>query len=93
MATPGVKVPSRTWSGQDTMRFKPCVEVRTGAADNHPSMSTKRLIWIGSIVGSFIGGLIPGLWHASMFSMWGLVLSTIGGIAGIWLGWRIGQGG
>jgi len=56
-------------------------------------MSTKRLIWIGSIVGSFVGGLIPGLWHASMFSMWGLVLSTIGGIVGIWAGWRIGQGG
>jgi len=56
-------------------------------------MSGKRLIWIGSIVGSFVGGLIPGLWHASMFSMWGLVFSTIGGIVGIWAGWRIGQGG
>ena len=56
-------------------------------------MSSKRLILIGSIVGSFVGGLIPGLWHASMFSMWGLVFSTIGGIVGIWAGWRIGQGG
>ena len=56
-------------------------------------MSTKRLIWIGSIVGSFVGGLVPGLWHASMFSMWGLVFSTIGGIVGIWAGWRIAQGG
>jgi len=54
-------------------------------------MSSKRLIWIGSIAGSTVGGLIPSLWHASMLSMWGLVFSTIGGIVGIWAGWSIGQ--
>ncbi len=52
-------------------------------------MDTKRVIWIGATLGSVLGGCVPGLWHASMFSMWGLVFSTIGGLAGIWLGWRL----
>jgi hypothetical protein len=52
----------------------------------------QELIWIGATVGSTLGGFVPSLWHASMFSMWGLVLSTIGGLVGIWIGWRIGQG-
>ena len=54
-------------------------------------MSTKRLIWMGVFIGSTAGGLLPGLWHASMFSMWGLLFSTIGGLVGIWVGWKIGQ--
>ena len=55
-------------------------------------MSERRLIWIGAIAGSTLGGLLPGLWHASLFSMWGLLFSTLGGLAGIWAGWRIGRG-
>jgi hypothetical protein len=54
-------------------------------------MDTKKMIWIGVIVGSTLGGLVPSLWHASMFSMWGLVFSTVGGLAGIWAGWKMGQ--
>ncbi len=56
-------------------------------------MSDKKLIWIGAVVGSTLGGFVPGLWHASMFSMWGLLFSTIGGLVGIWAGWRIARGG
>jgi hypothetical protein len=55
-------------------------------------MSEKKLIWIGAFVGSTIGGFVPSLWHASMFSMWGLVLSTVGGVAGILAGWKIARG-
>jgi len=55
-------------------------------------VSERRLIWIGAIVGSIFGGLLPGLWHASSFSMSGLLFSTIGGLVGIWAGWRIGRG-
>ena len=54
-------------------------------------MSAKRLTWIGAIVGSTVGGLVPGLWHGSMLSMWGFVLSTVGGVAGIWVGWKLSQ--
>jgi hypothetical protein len=55
------------------------------------SMANKKIIWIGMTVGSTIGGFIPSLWHAGMFSMWSIVLSTIGGIAGIWAGYQIGR--
>lgn len=55
-------------------------------------MSERRLIWIGAIAGSILGGLVPGLWHASMVSMWGLLFSTLGGLAGIWAGWKLGRG-
>ena len=54
-------------------------------------MSAKRLIWIGAIVGSTVGGLLPGLWKASMLSMWGFVLSTLGGLLGIWAGWKLSR--
>ena len=54
-------------------------------------MSPKKLIWFGAVVGSTIGGMVPQLWHAGMFSMWGMVLSTVGAVAGIWVGWRMTQ--
>jgi hypothetical protein len=55
-------------------------------------VSERRLIWIGAIVGSTLGGLLPALWHASLFSMSGLLFSTLGGLAGIWAGWKLGRG-
>lgn len=51
-------------------------------------MDRKRLIWFGATVGSVLGGCVPGLWHASAFSFSGLLLSTVGGLLGIWLAWR-----
>ncbi len=54
-------------------------------------MSSKKVIWFGAIVGSTIGGMVPQLWHASMLSMWGMVLSTVGAVIGIWIGWRLTQ--
>jgi len=54
-------------------------------------MREKKLIWIGAAMGSTLGGLLPGMWHASMFSMWGLLFSTIGGLVGIWAGWKVGR--
>jgi hypothetical protein len=53
---------------------------------------SKKGIYFGMFVGSTIGGLVPVLWHASMFSMSGIVLSTIGGIGGIFVAYRIGRG-
>jgi hypothetical protein len=51
-------------------------------------VDTKKLIWFGAIAGSVLGGCVPGLWHASALSLSGLLFSTIGGLAGIWLAWR-----
>jgi hypothetical protein len=50
-----------------------------------------KLIWIGVFVGSTIGGLVPSLWGADMLSFSGVIWSGVGGIAGIWLGYRLGD--
>ena len=43
------------------------------------------------LVGSTIGGCVPMLWHAGMFSMWGILLSMVGGIAGIWAAYQLSR--
>lgn len=51
----------------------------------------KTFIWIGVFVGSSIGGAIPLLWGGDMISASGVALSFVGAIAGIFVGYRIGQ--
>jgi hypothetical protein len=50
---------------------------------------SRKAIWLGMIIGSTIGGCVPGLWHAGLFSIWSIVLSTVGGLAGIWVAYRM----
>jgi hypothetical protein len=52
---------------------------------------TKKFIWIGMFVGSTIGNMLPMLWGGDAISISGVVLSLIGGIIGIWVGYRWGQ--
>ena len=52
-------------------------------------MDTKKLIWAGAIAGSMLGGCVPNLWHASAFSLSGLVFSTLGGLLGIWAVYKL----
>jgi hypothetical protein len=47
-------------------------------------MSNRSLYFLGAGVGGTIGGFVPGLWHGSMFGGWAILLSTVGGLAGIW---------
>ena len=54
-------------------------------------MQSKTLIWIGLFVGSTIGGYIPVLWGASMLSLSSVLLGGVGGIAGVWVGWKLTQ--
>jgi len=54
-------------------------------------MNTKTYIWIGVIIGSTIGGAIPLLWGGDMFSFSSIILSTTGGLAGIYAGYRLGN--
>jgi len=54
-------------------------------------MGRKTFIWFGLFVGSTIGSLIPGLWGSDIFSFWSILLSTLGGLAGIWAGFRLGE--
>ena len=52
-------------------------------------MNDKRLIMFGMIVGSVLGGWLPSLWGAGGFNMTSIVTSTVGGLAGIWAGWKL----
>ncbi len=54
-------------------------------------MSRKTCIWIGLSVGSLAGGYVPLLWGSDILSVSSIVLSTIGGILGIWLGFKLGE--
>lgn len=54
-------------------------------------MTPKTLIWIGAAVGGYIGGYIPTLFGGDIFSFWSIVWSTIGGLAGIWGGFKLSK--
>jgi hypothetical protein len=54
-------------------------------------MSQKSLIWIGLFIGSTIGSFVPELWGGGMLSISSIIFSTIGGIVGIYLGFKLGQ--
>lgn len=43
---------------------------------------------IGSILGSWLGSLLD---HGNMLGPWGILFGAIGGILGIWAGYKIYQ--
>jgi uncharacterized membrane protein YeaQ/YmgE (transglycosylase-associated protein family) len=49
------------------------------------------LVYIGLFVGSTIGGIIPELWGADMFSISSMVFSAVGAIIGIYIGFKLSQ--
>jgi len=49
-------------------------------------MNSKKLIWVGIIVGSTIGSFIPILWGGGVFSFSSIIFSFIGAIVGIYVG-------
>lgn len=50
-----------------------------------------KLIWIGLFVGSSLGGYLPTLWGAGMMSFAGLGGSVVGGVVGIFGGYKLAQ--
>jgi hypothetical protein len=52
------------------------------------NMSRKKMIMLGMIVGSIAGGYVPALFGADEF-MISLLGSTVGGILGIWIAFRL----
>lgn len=53
------------------------------------SSPPRGLLMMGLLIGSLIGGCIPSLFGAGLFSMWGLFGSTVGAILGLWITYRI----
>jgi hypothetical protein len=46
-------------------------------------------IWFGVLIGSTIGGFFPDLWGARLFSYSSVLLSGVGGLAGLWLSYKM----
>jgi hypothetical protein len=46
---------------------------------------------IGMIIGSTLGGFVPLIWGADLLSFWSIIFTAIGGFAGIWLGYKLGN--
>lgn len=52
---------------------------------------SKSTVWVGMTVGSVIGGYIPTLWGDSFISFTSVILTAIGGIIGIYLGFKLSE--
>ncbi len=52
-------------------------------------MNTRALYYLGAGIGGTIGSFVPLLWGASELSGWSIVLSGIGGIAGLWVAYKL----
>lgn len=63
----------------------------TSAYARRLPVSKKTLIWVGLTVGSALGGYLPALWGGALISFSSVTLSAVGGIVGIWLGYRFGE--
>ena len=52
----------------------------------------KSVIYIGATIGGAGGGFLGGIFdHGNMFGLWGIMLSLVGGIAGIYAAYKIQQ--
>ena len=48
-------------------------------------------IWIGILIGSTIGGFIPDLWGAGLFSYSSVLLSGFGAVVGLLIGYKLAE--
>jgi outer membrane lipoprotein SlyB len=52
-------------------------------------MSRKVMIMMGMVIGSFVGGALPGLLGADGLSLASILGSGAGGILGIWIAFKL----
>ncbi|MFH1170953.1 MAG: hypothetical protein V1778_00210 [bacterium] len=51
-------------------------------------MNTKSCVMAGLVIGSTLGSLLPDLWGAGWLSLTSVLFSGLGGLVGIWLGFK-----
>lgn len=51
----------------------------------------KTIIYIGATIGGALGGWIGSAIDHSLLGLWGIILSGVGGIAGIYIAYKIQQ--
>jgi hypothetical protein len=49
----------------------------------------RRVVWLFVLVGSTLGGLAPEAWGGSALGLASLALASLGGVAGVWLAFRL----
>lgn len=49
----------------------------------------KILIYIGLTIGGLIGGWLGSLIDHNLLGLWSLLLGGVGGLAGIWVTWKL----
>jgi len=54
-------------------------------------MNKKTVVSIFAAIGMTAGGSIPMLWGDDLLSGWSMLLAFVGGMAGIWLGIKVGN--
>ena len=53
---------------------------------------SKSVIYIGASIGGIVGGLIGSrLDNGNLLGLWGLLFSTLGGIAGVYIAYKVQQ--
>jgi hypothetical protein len=55
------------------------------------NMDSKKMIWIGMIVGSTIGSLIPVFFGGSEVSLSSVIWGAVGGFTGIYVGYKMSR--
>lgn len=51
----------------------------------------KTLVIFGMLVGSTVGSYVPMVWGGSLLSVSSILFGAIGGILGIWAGYKLAQ--
>ena len=54
-------------------------------------MSLKQWVWLGLFVGSTVGGFVPLIWGESALSFASIIASSVGGLLGIWAGYKMSR--
>jgi hypothetical protein len=66
------------------------VNLTTECARCRTSIWTMRsTIWLGILIGSTLGGLIPSLWGDGIFTYSSVLLSGVDAFVGLWVGFKI----